>query len=344
MPKLQLLLLYGGESTEHDVSIASAQNVYNNLDRDKYDVLLCYIDRQGKWWRASKVEAVVQPNDELIGRFGQPEFISRYDEHLKPDVILPMLHGTGGEDGSVQGLAQLMHVPIVGCGIVGSAICMDKDVAKRLMMQEGIPVVASTVHRRGESQPDYAKLSRQLGETLFVKPANAGSSVGISKATDAASFANAIAEALKYDRKVLIERAIAGREIECSMLGNDDPQASILGEIIPGEEFYSYDDKYAEDTKSQVIVGADLPQEVSDYIRSLAVRAYRALECRGLARVDFFLAENGQVYLNEVNTMPGFNIMYPKLWEASGVSTRELLDRLVQLASSEYTESTKRSV
>jgi D-alanine-D-alanine ligase len=332
MSKKNLLLLFGGESTEHDVSISSAQNVYNSLDKSRYDVMLCYIDRQGRWWRASKIEEVVQPNDELMARLGQDEFVSRYDEHLKPDVILPILHGTNGEDGTVQGFARLMHVPIVGCEVLGSAVCMDKDVAKRLLMQEGIPVVASAVYRRGEPQPDYRTLSRQFGETLFVKPANSGSSVGVGKAVDEASFVQAMAEALKYDRKVLIERAVSGREIECSMLGNDDPQASVLGEIIPGEEFYSYNDKYAANTTSQVVVNVNVPQELSDYIRGLAVQAYKALECRGLARVDFFLTDSGQVYLNEVNTLPGFNIMYPKLWEASGVPLGTLLDRLVDLA------------
>jgi D-alanine-D-alanine ligase len=274
----------------------------------------------------------MQPNDELIARLGQGEFVSRYGVDFKPDVILPMLHGANGEDGVVQGFAQMMHIPIVGCHVLGSAMCMDKDVTKRLLMQEGIPVVASTVYRRGEPELDYATLSREFGETLFVKPANSGSSVGVSKVTDAASFVQAVTEALKYDHKVLIERAVSGREIECSMLGNDHPQASVLGEIIPGEEFYSYDDKYAPNTKSQVVLNVGLPQEQSDYIRELAIRTYKVLECRGLARIDFFLTDGGEVYVNEVNTMPGFNIMYPKLWEADGLPIDKLLDRLVDLA------------
>jgi len=342
MSKLHILLLFGGESAEHDVSINSARNIYDALDKQAYDVSLCYIDRKGQWWHASRVEAQEQPNNELMAIFGKGEFATRYGERLRPDMLFPVLHGPNGEDGSVQGVAQLLHLPVVGCGIVGSAICMDKDVTKRLLMQEGISVVATAVHRVGDTEPDYDALAKQLGQTLFVKPANLGSSIGVSKVANASELAQALGEAHSYDHKIIIERAIIGRELECAVLGNDDPKASILGEIKPGEVFYSYSDKYASDSTAETTTEPDLPEDVSVYIRDVAVRAYKVLECRGLARVDFFLADDGQVFVNEVNTLPGFtNIsMYPKLWEASGLGYSQLLDKLVELALAEYTRST----
>jgi D-alanine-D-alanine ligase len=255
--------------------------------------------------------------------------------HLKPDVIFPVLHGPNGEDGTVQGLARLLHIPIVGCGVLGSAVCMDKDVAKRLLLQSDIPVAPGIVHYREDGVLAYEKLIDQLGgEALFVKPANLGSSVGVSRVTDDAGLAHALEEAHKHDRKVLVEGAIKGRELECAVLGNDRPEASAVGEIMPGDDFYSYDEKYASDSKTKTSVDVMLPDGIADKIRQTAIAAYKALECRGLSRVDFFLADDGTIYVNEVNTLPGFTSisMYPQLWEVSGVPYSQLVDRLVRLA------------
>lgn len=334
MNKRSLLLLFGGESAEHEVSIRSAANVYDALDHTKYDVSLCYIDPQGKWWLVNDVAERFAPDLQLTPALGEGALVAGNGAHIRPDVILPILHGPNGEDGSVQGLAQLLHVPIVGCDVLGSAICMDKDVAKRLLLQADVPVVKYVLHRAGMPMPSYKDVSEQLGDTLFVKPANMGSSVGVSKARDEASFKKAMDQALQHDHKVLIEQAITGREIECAVLGNEQPMASVPGEIMPGEEFYSYAAKYAENSSTKTSAHASLPDDIAQRIRSLALQAYQALECRGMARVDFFLTCSGELYVNELNTLPGFtNIsMYPQLWQASGVSYPDLLDRLVDLA------------
>ena len=333
MSKTNLLIVFGGESAEHEVSIRSARNVFDALDKEKYDVALCYIDREGKWWHATDVSEEGRTDERLEPILGEG-MLQRASGEIRPDVLVPILHGPNGEDGSVQGLAQLLHVPILGCGIIGSAVCMDKDVAKRLLLQAGVPVVDYMLYRRGEDVPTYDEVAAKLGEVVFVKPANMGSSVGVNRATDAESFGKAMTEAGKHDRKILIERAIVGRELECAVLGNDHPEASVVGEILPGDEFYSYEEKYADDSKTKTSAHIDLPAGASDKIRLTAVQAYKALECRGLSRVDFFLAEDGQIYINEINTLPGFTSisMYPQLWEASGLSYSALLDRLVELA------------
>jgi len=334
MSKRSILLLFGGESAEHEVSIRSASNVFDALDKTKYDISLCYIDRGGQWWHAKEVVERSAMDAQLHPVLGEGKLIDSAGEGIKPDVILPILHGPNGEDGSVQGLAQLLHVPIVGCEILGSAICMDKDVAKRLLSQAGVSVVESVVHRTGQPVPTYDDVRKELGDLLFVKPANLGSSVGVSRVESAEELDAALAEAHKHDHKVIIERAITGRELECAVLGNEKPEASVIGEIMPEETFYSYEAKYAADSQTKTSADIELPDGVADKIRELAVQAYIALECRGLARVDFFLAEDNTLYINEINTLPGFtNIsMYPQLWQASGVSYPALLDRLVELA------------
>jgi D-alanine-D-alanine ligase len=326
-------MLFGGESSEHEVSINSARNVYAALDNQKYDVRLCYISREGRWQLVEDIEQLEGEHPQLVPVLGAGRFESD-GTHVAVDVLLPILHGAGGEDGSVQGLAQLLHIPMVGCGILGSAVCMDKDVAKRLLTQAGIPVADGIVYRAHEEVPEFADVARRLGTPVFVKPADQGSSVGVAKVTDASEFTAAIADALRYTRKVLIEKAVVGREIECSVLGNDHPEASPAGEIKPGESFYSYDDKYAESSHAQVIAPAALPEDVAQNVRETAIKAYRALECRGLARVDFFVSEGGELCINEVNTLPGFtNIsMYPKLWDAAGLNYPSLIDTLVGLA------------
>lgn len=334
MNKRSLLLIFGGESPEHEVSISSVVNVHDALNKNKYDITLCYIDREGRWWRVDEAAVPAELTNSLTPLLGEGTLQDANGERLKPDVLMPILHGTNGEDGSVQGLAQLLHVPIVGCGILGSAVCMDKDVTKRLLLQAGLPVVEYVLIRAGDPRPSYDELRAKLGDTLFIKPANMGSSVGVSKASDTESFTTAVDAALKYDRKVLVERAIAGRELECSVLGNNHPEASAVGEVVPGDEFYTYEAKYNPGSGTQTTTQADLSPELTGRIREIAVQAYRALECCGMARVDFFLTSDNQTYVNELNTLPGFtNIsMYPQLWEAGGLSYSSLLDRLVDLA------------
>ncbi len=335
MNKTNLLLVFGGESAEHEVSIRSARNVFDALDKTKYDISLCYIDRGGKWYRAAGVTDDQPMDNELIPILGEGTLVDSKGERIQPDVFFPVLHGPNGEDGSVQGLAQLLHIPVVGCGIVGSAVCMDKDIAKRLLMQAGVAVAPGTVHYREDETPKFDSLIGLFGgEALFVKPANMGSSVGVSKATDAQSFQQALDLAHQHDRKVLIERAINGRELECAVLGNDHPEASAVGEILPGDEFYSYDEKYSDHSKTKTSAHISLPDGAADKIRKIALAAYKALECRGLSRVDFFLTDDGTIYVNEINTLPGFTSisMYPQLWEASGVPYALLLDRLVELS------------
>lgn len=334
MSKRTILLLFGGESAEHEVSIRSASNVFDALDKSKYDISLCYIDRDGTWWHTNEVVERSAMDPQLHPVLGEGKLVNSAGEGTRPDVILPVLHGQNGEDGSVQGLAQLLHVPIVGCEVLGSAICMDKDIAKRLLMQANVPVTDYVVHRLGQPAPQYSDVQAKLGDVLFVKPANQGSSVGVSRVENAEEFDAAITEALKHDNKVVIERAISGRELECAVLGNEKPEASVVGEILPEETFYSYDAKYAADTLTKTSTDIELPEGVSDRIREMAVEAYVALECRGLARVDFFLADDGTIYINEINTLPGFtNIsMYPQLWQETGLGYPQLLDRLVELA------------
>lgn len=335
MSKANLLLVFGGESAEHEVSIRSARSIFDALDTEKHDVQLCYISREGAWYRATEVTDDQPMDNQLMPVLGEGTFADSRGERLQPDVIFPVLHGPNGEDGSVQGLAQLLHIPVVGCGIVGSAVCMDKDIAKRLLMQAGIAVSPGVVQYREDEVPTYDKLLGLLGgDALFVKPANMGSSVGVSKASSQDELTKALEEAYKHDRKVLIERAIKGRELECAVLGNDHPEASVVGEIMPGDTFYSYDEKYADDSKTKTSAHISLPDGAADKIRATAVAAYKALECRGLSRVDFFLTDDGSIYINEINTLPGFTSisMYPQLWEASGLSYSALLDRLVELA------------
>ena len=262
------------------------------------------------------------------------------------DVIFPILHGTYGEDGTMQGLLELANLPYVGCGVLSSSACMDKDIAKRLLVEAGIPVARYQTFKKYQiADVSYAELSASLGATLFVKPSNAGSSVGISRATNEAEFKKAVEEAFLFDTKILIEELISGRELECAVLGNDEPDASAVGEILPSEEhgFYSYDAKYIDEKGAETVVPADIPKESAERLRELAVKAFQSLDCSGMARVDFFLKENGELVINEINTIPGFTSisMYPKMWEHGGISYPELIDRLIQLAVERFEERKK---
>ncbi|TQI79586.1 D-alanine-D-alanine ligase [Serratia fonticola] len=350
MTKLRVGVIFGGKSAEHEVSLQSAKNILDAIDKEKFDVTLLGIDKQGQWHindasnfllnaenpalialnRSNKNVALIpgKEKQQLIeaegaGALGQL------------DVVFPIVHGTLGEDGSLQGLLRMANMPFVGAGVLGSAVSMDKDVTKRLLRDAGLAVAPFvTLTRTTRNKYRFAQLSESLGLPLFIKPANQGSSVGVSKVHDQAEFEQAIALAFSFDHKVLVESAIVGREIECAVLGNDNPQASVCGEIILSDEFYSYDTKYINEQGAQVVVPAALDQDVSDKIRDVALKAFKALDCLGMARVDVFLTPDNNVIINEINTLPGFtNIsMYPKLWGASGVSYTQLITTLIELA------------
>lgn len=335
--KLQLLLIYGGQSSEHDVSMVSARNVYDALDSAKYEVLLAYIDRDGKWYYRESFDS--HTSELLMPVLGGGMLRTLNGRELAVDVALPILHGQYGEDGTVQGAARLLHVPCVGPSVIGAAITMDKDTTKRLLRDGGVPVVDWLVWHTHDEVPSYEQTVRRLrGEALFIKPANAGSSVGVSKVSDASGFADALKTAAEHDTIVLIEPAVTAREIEVAVLGTKQPQASTPGEIIPGADFYSYDDKYASDSRATAQIPALLDGTLAKQIQAYALQAYRLTRGRGMARVDFFVAPDNTVYLNEINAIPGFtNIsMYPKLWEYDGVRCSELIDRLIADALDSY--------
>jgi D-alanine-D-alanine ligase len=309
--KLRVAVLYGGRSGEHEVSVRSARAVIEAMDPAKYEVAEYFIDKQGKW---SPRPIQPEPGAQAI------------------DVVFPVLHGTFGEDGTVQGLLELADLPYVGAGVLASSVSMDKEMTKRVCVERRLPVVDYVTILR-ENQ-DISEACRALPFPMFVKPANLGSSVGISKVRDARELKAAVALAAQYDRKVIVERAIVGRELECSVLGNEAPVASLPSEILPSREFYDYDDKYLLD-RAQTQVPADLPRETTEELRRLAVACYRAVECEGMGRVDFLLeSSTGKLYINEINTIPGFTSisMYPKMWEHSGIPFPALIDRLIELA------------
>ncbi|HVZ86403.1 MAG TPA: D-alanine--D-alanine ligase family protein [Polyangia bacterium] len=347
--KTRVILLFGGRSAEHEVSILSARNVLAALDRERFDPLLIGIDRGGRWHSESErtlAGATGDPRalalDPAAPAVGIDSLVAAAPGEAPAEdvVVFPILHGTFGEDGTVQGLLELGDVAYVGAGVLGSAVGMDKEVAKRLLRDAGIPVVDFVVVAASAFARDSAAAlapAAAFGYPLFVKPSNAGSSVGVSRVRDAAGLAPAVRAALAFDRKVLIERAVDAREIECAVLGNDDPIASIPGEILVhhADGFYSYDAKYVDPDGASWKIPADLSPELTAKVQSLAVATFRALELAGMARVDFFVGRrDGALYVNEVNTIPGFTAisMYPKMWEASGLSQTALLSRLIDLA------------
>jgi D-alanine-D-alanine ligase len=333
----QVLILFGGQSTEHAVSIMSARNVYGSIDWNKFSVTLGYMTRDGQ---LNMVDDFNNLDDghQLWPILGTGEFwVEDSDDNYVPDVIFPVLHGVNGEDGSVQGLAQLLNVPMVGCGMAASAICMDKLIAKRLLSEAGIKTVPYMIAKRGQDWPTYTKLSEKLGRTMFVKPPRQGSSVGISRVTAASELALALDEAFKYDDTILIEKAIKGRELEVAVMGNPpNVEVSGVGEIKPDADFYDYDAKYAADSRSQIIVPANLSSQELESVRNLAEQTYQTLGCQGLARVDFFL-DGKNLYVNEINTLPGFTdiSMFPKLWLDFGISYPELITKLINMALEE---------
>lgn len=348
--KARVGVLFGGRSGEHEISIRSAHFVAAEIDRSRFDVTLVGIDRDGGWHLHS--EETFRATDRDAAGVGTLPVLAapgtracRLVDPLSPgrvlatlDVVFPVLHGPYGEDGTIQGFLEVLDVPYVGAGVLGSAVGMDKDVQKRLLVNADLPVVPYSVITRdawANQRTRALEKASALGEPLFVKPANLGSSLGISKTRTPLELEAAIELAFGLDSKVVIEKGIDAREIECAVLGNDAPDASIPGEIVPGADFYSYDAKYASESPARLLIPAPIPDDTVRSVQQMAVRVFQVLECAGMARVDFFLErEGGRVYVNELNTIPGFTSisMYPKLWEASGVTARDLTSKLILLA------------
>jgi D-alanine-D-alanine ligase len=299
-------------------------------------VSLCIIDKSGKWWLADEFTVSSEGSPMLVPALGTGRLATvPFKKVIEPDVILPILHGENGEDGTVQGLAELLHVPIVGPSMLSALLAMDKDVTKRLLKQAGIPVVDWITIRSNDPVPEFDEVKNQLGMPVFIKPAATGSSYGVSKVTGENEYSKAVQESFKYGDKVLIEKAIKGRELEVSVLGNRKAEATAPGEVRTREEFYNYYAKYDESSGTEFDLPAkNLDQAEIEKIRTLAIQAYKAVEGRGMSRVDFFLSESGEIYVNEINTIPGFTGMsvYPKLWESEGLSYNELIEKLVMLA------------
>ncbi len=362
--KIRVGVIFGGRSGEHEVSLQSARSVMAALDVTRYEVVPVGIDKNGRWLAGDALAALTQGNpsaarpaallpDPAAGALMQleqtPEQPTTLTELAHLDVVFPVLHGPYGEDGTVQGLLELAGLPYVGAGVVGSAVGMDKAIFKQVMAANGLPVLPWLLITRSDWRKRPLTILEQIEAALhyplFTKPANLGSSVGISKCRNRAELEKGLREAAVYDRRLIVEQGINARELEISVLGNDDPIASVVGEICPRREFYDYTAKYLaepdSDEYTELIIPADIPPALAEALRDLAVRAYKAIDCAGLGRVDFLLdRESGQVYVNEINTIPGFTriSMYPKLWEASGLSYPALLDRLIDLALERHAE------
>jgi D-alanine-D-alanine ligase len=356
MKKLRVAVVFGGRSAEHEVSLQSARNVIESLDRERYEPVLIGIDKEGRWFLNENSIQLLNAGDPKLIRLSDSSHeialtpngagsslisLSEYNSMGKIDVIFPVLHGPFGEDGTIQGLAKLANLPCVGAGILGSSMGMDKDVMKRLLRDAGIPIARFvTLTRKTRDKYSYKSLSGEFGPVLFVKPANLGSSVGISKVRNEKEYLEAVERALNYDLKVVVEEEIRGREIECAILGNEEPVASVPGEIIPHADFYSYEAKYLDDDGAGLDIPARLPVHLVKKVQEIAIDTYKTLECLGMARVDVFLTADERIVVNEINTIPGFTriSMYPKLWEHSGIPRNELVDKLIQLALDDFAQ------
>jgi D-alanine-D-alanine ligase len=356
--KLKVGIIFGGRSGEHEVSFCSASSIMKAINRNKYTVVPIGITKEGRWispqesalaLQSGRIEGkstvilVNNPSGKSLISIDNHQEFKKETWEGKLDVIFPVLHGPYGEDGTIQGLLELADIPYVGAGVAASAVSMDKELMKTIFKQKSLPVLKWLTIKRKDWQKDKEEILSLIQNTfeypLFVKPTNLGSSVGITKVHRKEELEKAIDLASSYDRKILIEEGLEGaREIECSVLGNDKPQTSVVGEVKPAREFYDYDSKYI-DQATQLIVPADLPENVSEKVRKIALCAFKAIDAAGMARVDFFVTKKeNKIYLNEINTIPGFTSvsMYPRLWEASGVSYPELIDRLIQMALERY--------
>lgn len=350
--KKNLAILMGGKSAEHEVSLRSAANVIKAANKEKYDLTLVGIDKQGRWFLITDQatflgdqfpESIKYSDENAVvfvpGEKGKIEGLKNKNISIKVDVVFPILHGTFGEDGTVQGLLKLADVPFVGPSVLGSSAGMDKDVMKRLLRDAGLEIARFKVLERGVSEtPKFEEVKKELGDVVFVKPANMGSSVGVSKVRTEEEFEAAVKDAFHYDNKVLIEECVDGKEVECSVLGNERPKASSVGEVIPKDDFYSYNAKYIDENGAVLKIPAELSKEQIAKVQEAAVKTFRALCCEGMGRVDCFLRDNGDVVVNEINTIPGFTSisMYPKLWEESGLKYPDLIDKLIELAFERY--------
>jgi D-alanine-D-alanine ligase len=357
--KIRVGIIFGGRSVEHEVSLVSAASVINALDKENYDVVPIGITPSGKWLSSGETlrllrekRSIDNEREQILVPDPRKQSLIVLGENgnagMPLDVIFPLIHGTYGEDGSIQGLLELADIPYIGAGVLGSAVGMDKVVQKELLQQAGIPVSPCVWFIfdifKTQQKKIIAEIERKLKYPLFIKPANSGSSIGISKASGRKELLTSIEQASQLDRKILVEQGVKNaREIECSILGNDNPSASVLGEIVPSNEFYDYDAKYV-DGKTTEIIPAKLPKHIAKKVQTYALAAFRALDCAGMARVDFLVdRKTNRIVLNEINTIPGFTSisMYPKLWQASGLSYSALLDKLIQLAIERHEEKKK---
>lgn len=344
MKKINVGIIYGGKSTEHEVSVRSAKSVFEALNKEKYNISLINITKQGEWLLAAdnkKIKPLDNANSKKISVIPS-EGLTADGQRIELDAVLPILHGTAGEDGSIQGLLELAELPYAGCSVRSSAVCMDKDMTKRLLELKGIKVAPSIVLNYYEKDGQtYEQAREQLGVPMFVKPVNQGSSVGVSKVSDETSFYKALDSAFSFDTKVMIESGIEGREIEVSVLGNEELFVSVPGEIVSQTDFYSYSSKYLDENGALLNIPAQLEEEEMQRIQQIAYDTFKVLDCEGMARVDVFLTPDGEVIVNEVNTLPGFTSisMYPKLLEASGIPYSETLDRLIELSLERYERS-----
>ncbi|MFW6129147.1 MAG: D-alanine--D-alanine ligase family protein [Candidatus Aminicenantaceae bacterium] len=345
--KLKVALLFGGRSAEHEISLLSASAIYKNLDKSKYDCILIYINKKGLW---KIINSLPFPSSQLekgIFHSFLPFQKKQSPLNTSPDIFFPVLHGPYGEDGTIQGLLEMSDVPYVGASVLPSAIGMDKSATKNALIMNGLPVTEHLViydnHWHKEQKSILSTIVGQIPLPLFIKPANMGSSVGITKVTETNKITDAVSTAFQYDRKIIVEKAIKGRELECSVLGNDDPFASLPGEIIPYREFYDYKDKYIEG-KTRFKIPAELPDTIINEIQQLSIKAYKAIDCCGMARVDFFLENKKKnIFINEINTIPGFTeiSMFPKLLELSGISFPVVLEKLIDLAVERHRKKRK---
>lgn len=332
-----LILLCGGNSPEHEISLRSTKNILAALNREKYSVQVIGISQKGKWFLLDETvldERVPNQGIPVSVHPGEPDCFRTKDLSLgSVDVIFPILHGPNGEDGSIQGLLQLLDIPFVGPGVLSSSICMDKEVTKRLLREAGIKVADWVTLKSGNHVPDLAEVTNKLGDVVFVKPANMGSSVGVTRVSSQDEWEVAIKEAFLHDSKVLVEKCLTGRELECAVLGNESPNASGVGEVQSGD-VYSYEKKYADSSSANIVIPAKVSDEELEALKTTAINSYKTLECKGLSRVDMFLDQSGNVLVNEVNTMPGFTSisMYPKLWESENLEYKELITELIELA------------
>jgi len=345
MGKLNVGVLYGGRSVEHDISLLSAKNILQNIDTNKFAISLLAIDKEGKWYLGDDINKPINAGEPLSAMLdAKKPYLFTSEQQLELDVVFPILHGTDGEDGSVQGLLQTLNIAYVGSGVLGSAASMDKLLAKRVLQSAGLPVADfEAFHHHERDTIDFKKLVDHLGLPFIIKPANLGSSVGVSKINSEENFDQALDEAFKYDKSILIEEFIDGREVECAILGNEEPLASVAGEVVLSSnyDFYSFTAKYEDPDSAKITIPAEIPDNVHKEIKDLCLTAYSLLNCHDLARVDLFVQANGSIFINEINTLPGFtNIsMYPSLIQYEGINYQELITRLIEMARERYLDS-----